>query len=148
MAELSWEEDETRMLAAELDPGDYRMTWLVHAWGKGWESDLGSSKEPFTVTSTNYFFFDDSACGEVHTDLLEAGIDYEPTEVVVACDTGLTALYCEAIVEAEGVVVGPLLTKDAPSYLVTWTTGYTAPAIAAELLTLVEHAHFARPNPK
>ena len=75
------------------------------------------------------------------------GLHYDPTQVRVVCDTGLTPLYCESIVEAVDVTVGKLLTKDPPSYDVTWKDTYTAPAHAVELLDEVDHVRFARPLP-
>jgi hypothetical protein len=74
-------------------------------------------------------------------------VHYEPDEVLLSCDVGLTPLYCESIVEYEEVIVGPLLKKDPATYVVTWKDGYTAPAHAVDLLESVDHVRFARPNP-
>ena len=145
VAGLSWKETETRMLATALDPGDYQMTYTIHAYGKGWSSDTGATGIPFTVTDTSYFFFDHSTCAAEDAGVLESGIDYDPTQVTVVCDTGLTPLYCESIVEALDLTAGPLLTKDPPSYDVTWKDTDTAPAHAVELLDEVDHVRFAMP---
>jgi hypothetical protein len=148
VGELAWKEDETRMLALALDPGDYVMTWFVSAWDKKWTSKLGPGKEPFTVTDTSYFFFDNSKCGGIAWAVLESGIDYEPDQVVVGCDAGLTALYCGGIIESEEMTPGTLLTKDPASYVATWKTGETAPAAAVELLDDVAGVRSAQPMPK
>ena len=115
--------------------------------GKGWSSDTGASGIPFTVTDTSYFLFDQSTCADENARVLESGVDYDPAQVSVTCDTGLTPLYCESIVEAVDVTVGKLLTKDPPSYNVTWKDTDTAPAHAVELLDEVDHVSFALPLP-